>query len=98
MTEKLESGTGNGKLTRIALASEGTKLDLTSKVQIQTKGNKLRGVQLVGTGKLDTDDLIEKFIKKAAERRPNAAPKKRNASETEPQYVPLSYFGFQNYP
>src|SRR3977135_241320 len=30
MPEKLEANTGNGKLTRIALASKGTKLDLAS--------------------------------------------------------------------
>jgi pimeloyl-ACP methyl ester carboxylesterase len=72
------------------------KLPLTSNVLI--KGVKLRGIQLVGTGKLDTDDLIEKFIKKASEQRPNTAQKKRNASDSEPYPVPLAEFGFANYP
>jgi pimeloyl-ACP methyl ester carboxylesterase len=72
------------------------KLDMTFKKPIATTN--LRGAALLGKANLSTDDDIEKYIKKIVEKRPNAAPKKRNASETEPAEVPLPLFGFPNYP
>jgi len=70
------------------------KLDTTFKKPIA--GTNLRGAALLGKANLSTDDDIEKYIKKLVEKRPNAAPKKRNASEFEPVQVPLPLFGFGN--
>ena len=70
------------------------KLDTTFKKPIA--GTNLRGSALLGKG-LSTDEDGEKYLKKLVEKRPNAAPKKRNASESEPTQVPLPVFGFQNY-
>jgi hypothetical protein len=70
------------------------KLDTTFKKPIA--GTNLRGAALLGKANLSTDDDIEKYIKKLVEKRPNAAPKKRNASESEPTQVPLPLFGFGN--
>jgi hypothetical protein len=79
------------------LRADAIKLTLDTTFKKPIAGTKLRGAALLGKANLTTDDDIEKYIKKLVERRPSNAPKKRNASDTEPKQVPLSYFGFQNY-
>ena len=70
------------------------KLDTTFKKPIA--GTKLRGALLLGKAN-STDEDIDKYIKQLVERRPNAAPKKRNAGDTQPIPVPLNQLGFTGY-
>jgi len=58
----------------------------------------LRGAGLLGVAKLDTEDLIEKFMDQMVKLRPNEAKKNRNANEFKFNSAPLSGLGFSGYP
>lgn len=68
------------------------KLPLTSKLNVEN--TPLRGVNLLGLESLKVDELIDKFIDKAVQLRPNQAQRKRNAGDFLPTWIEPDGFGF----
>jgi hypothetical protein len=92
--------TGKEDATHIADMLKLNKADIKIKnPTLPIKGDvNLRGAAMLGVAKLDTEDLIEKFLEQMVKLRPNEAKKNRNANEFKPYPAPLGGLGFTGYP
>jgi pimeloyl-ACP methyl ester carboxylesterase len=63
--------------------------------KLPIKGTKLRGIDLYGQAKLETDALLDKYLEMYVKRRATAAWENRKASEISPSELPLNDLGFR---